>query len=658
MDPEDLPPGLVPDDGDLPPGLVPDSGPPEPRPRDLEGDATGSLNRYVGKTAQNNKRVTDDVMPTLSERTPMTQLADFDVRPEAPPRARDAVEIPQVVRDVANGLIGGFDRLSGASRRQNAMARITGHSPNSGPVEVPDSYSPGALATGGAQALTLGHADELGGAAASLVRGTPYRQEQEAAEARDARIQQEAPGSYAVGTVAGTAPWMLLPGLGEWAGEQAAARGAGGFVQGAARLAGSTAEGAAFGGAAAEGASTADAGSGEWRQDVGEGVAGGALFSGGAQAASELPGLTRAVAQRITGASGLDDAAARLRIRAAGGRSADMTRIAQRPGGVTRFADSLREAGLTGRAATTAEIAERAAPVREQAGARIGEILSEASANAAPANAYRSPPPLHNDVDRLVARIHSEVVAPLERSPLPEARSAARNMTQFLDVVQADRSPLTPERIHEIQRTLDRGINWRAQTVRETSVAGARRDARGVVRDELDRSLEASGARIGDPGLLDEYGQARRAFGAASEVRDWAEREASRGASNRLISPTDYVTGAASLVGAAADGDISAKDAAYAVGGVALNRLVRRREHSIAATGLEALSRALSRPQGAGAPMLSPALRNTLANAARRGSAVYAAAVFSALHTGTPEERAAIQAGLDGTEPEPTQETP
>ena len=616
----------------------------------------GEEDSPVGKPLRSLEDKQGDVMPMLSERTRAVELEPFDVRPEAPPRARDAVDIPQPLRDGFNATLQGLDRVFGMSNRAQYFARQQGRDPSAiRPVEAPDSYSPGAIAVGGAQALTLGHADELGGAAASLVRGTPYRQEQEAAEARDARIQQEAPGSYAVGTAAGTAPWMLLPGVGEWAGEQAAARGAGGFAQGAARVAGTAAEGAAFGGAAAEGASTADAGSEQWRSDVGAGLASGAVMSGGAQALAEVPGAVRGAAQRLN-VPGLQEMADRLRVRAAGGRTADIQRLGQRPGGVSGFADSLRDAGLTGARSTTAEIGERAATVREQAGTRIGEILSEASSSAAPSSGYRSPPPLHNEVDRLVARIQSEVVAPLERNPLPEARTAARNMSQFLDAVQADRSPLTPARIHNIQRTLDSGINWRAQTVQEASVAGARREARGVVRSELDRSLEAAGERIGNPELLDEYSRHRRAYGAANEVSDWTERESAREASNRLISPTDYITTLGSGVAAAADGDFSAKDAAYVAGGLALNRFVRRREHSLAATGLEALSRALSRPQTARSAVIPPALRSTLANALRRGSAVYAATVLSKLLEGTPEEQQAIRAAMQGTEPEPAEE--
>jgi hypothetical protein len=63
------------------------------------------------------------------------------------------------------------------------------------------TYSPGAMASGGADVLTMGHTDELAGAVGAL-RGQDYTQTRDARRRNAERMREENPGSYALGAAA------------------------------------------------------------------------------------------------------------------------------------------------------------------------------------------------------------------------------------------------------------------------------------------------------------------------------------------------------------------------------------------------------------------------------------------------------------------------
>lgn len=135
---------------------------------------------------------------------------------------------------------------------------------------VPTPAEAGAMARGAAQGATIGFADELAGAATALgpagMAAGPvdaYRSGRDAYRERDAQARAAAPGSFGVGSLAGSA---ALPGLG--AGKTAASGGWG-------LLKSALGTGAGYGGAAGLGFSESDTPVGV-AGDVAQGVALGA----------------------------------------------------------------------------------------------------------------------------------------------------------------------------------------------------------------------------------------------------------------------------------------------------------------------------------------------------------------------------------------------
>ncbi len=499
--------------------------------------------------------------------------------------------------------------------------------------------------------LSFGHLDEIGGALRSgAVSGEAYRREQQESRRRLDELAQRNPVSAGGGHAGALGVMAAVPGLGGLAGEAAAARGAGAIAQGAARLGGAAIEGAGFGGLSASGASEGSLGSDEYRSDVGGGVGIGAALGGGGQLVGELGSAGMSALRRsITGV------ADRLRVRAAGGRMADQ-RLLERtfPGGVSGMADTLRREGLSGPMMTTGELAERAREVNQRAGQAIGDIIDRAGQETGEAG-YRSAAGAGVDPHQLAATVRREIVEPLEAQTTQQARAAAASVNRWIDNVQevyGDRR-LTPADLQRLKRELDAVIPYGQAAALDRVGTEATRGARDVVRRELDTTVERAGQQTGDPAMLENLRRERAAFGATSRVGDWAEREAARESSNRLLSPTDYLTGVAGVGAAAADGELSAQDIAT-TGALALaNRFVRRREHSLAASGLENLGRALDVP---GRLRLSPTIANALRNARTRGPAAYAATVYAATMNASPEEREAIQQAMEGGAP--SQETP
>lgn len=125
------------------------------------------------------------------------------------------------------------------------------------------------LARGGANAATLGFADEIAGGLESLFTDKSYKQARDESRASYQRAKEENPIAYGVGQVGGTVASMAIPGLG-------LAKGAG--------AAATIARAAAQGGAAALGDSTADLTEGDFGGALAD-TAGGALVGGAIGAA-------------------------------------------------------------------------------------------------------------------------------------------------------------------------------------------------------------------------------------------------------------------------------------------------------------------------------------------------------------------------------------
>lgn len=594
--------------GDVMPELSAQTRVTELAPFDVQGDTRGV-----------------DTMPTRTARTPQTTLPETQVQGETSALRGDRVmvDLPPAVRegiDTVRRLR--HERESGGAgvTPLDLVVRPTTEDEQPAPAPEAVDFSPRAF---GAQAsAAVPFAEMIAAAARSRAGGRSYGEERASIRSELDAMDREHPTESRLGRNASMAAQMLaVPNLSGMAGEALATRGYGAGAQALGTIAAGSAEGALYG----TGLSHEDSLGG-----IAHDAANGALMGA-------LPGVVGGTARDVTAvrrelARGTGAAAIGQRVAAAGPTAAQLRRANDRIG-LPALAADMERLGMTGTTMTAPQIAARADEVVAQAGPEMGRILREASASTP---GYREGAPLGLDRSAIAARIHRDVVAPLEGRAGVEARQAARRVNSWLDDFHADPDALTPEAAHRAQVELADLAGYNANG--PNLAQDAYRDIRRVMGEAVDESLEQAGQRIGDPELARRYADARRSYATAATVRDFTGP--SRDTANRVVSLTDTI---AATGGALAGGPAGALTG---VAAAAANRWLRRREHSLAASGLERLTEALQQPGMV--ERIPPAVRNTLANAARRGPGVYAATVFSALHTGTPEEREAIQAAMEG----------
>lgn len=624
----------------------PDWAEPEDDAPDWAESAPAPRGRYASITSKPTETF-DDEEPEVRGRIntlPVTEVVGDVTR-------GDEVEIPDPIRRGMESIVNDLRRA-----HMDPMQRAADR--NAGGWTAPAGYDPAAIPAAFGQAVTLGHADELGAGIRAAARGSrdgridarAYEEELAGIRRREAALRERNPIGTNIGTGLGAlALGAAIPSASVAAGEAAAARGIGALGQFAARTGAAALEGSAFGAGAASGHSEHDAGSAEYFGDVAQGAGQGALLSGGIEAGTSVPGLI-ATGMRSLGRGARAGAAAQ-RLASAGARARDLQQAERTfPGGQQGLADALNESGITRGIETIEDIAPRASEVRRAAGTQMGEILSRASPQQAAddvAYAYREalPPAGLPRTEQVAQTLRERVVAPLRQRVGGRAASAAAELEDWIADMEgrAAGGALTPQRLHELQVELADLAKYDSNT--SNLATQAYRDMRRILGEEVDASLARAGETLSEPALASEYARARRHYGAASRAEEWARRQADRESANRLISPSDYAAAGAQLLNS---GSLLQGGAAWVA-----NRILRRREHSMAASGLERLASWADMPEAA--QILSPAVRQALANARNRGPAAYAATVYAATMNASPEEREAIQQAMEGGAP--SQET-
>lgn len=473
---------------------------------------------------------------------------------------------------------------------------------------------PTAGITGAAQGVSLGFADEAGGWMRSQATGRPYEVERDALRRMHEGAREQAPALTTMGELAGSAPYLLIPGGGATAAERVAIQGGIGAGLG-------TASGAGF----SEG-ETAE----EVARDAAAGGTLGVAFGAGGQLVGE--GGRAALGQVSRAASGAD----RARVASiATGTSRELTdtlmrEAASMPGGVSGVAERLRRLDVVPAAGTAQQVRQRAGEALDRVGhsGRLGEITEQLE-QTAPVARER----LLTALDRYAQSVESD---PVMRRFGSAVRRRAEDFAETL-----------PEQIG-YRRAVEilRGIG--DQTTWIDPVSGARppqdvargtyRSLRGELDDIAEEALgrgEAGGTyRDAQPGTasetpLEEYQRARLDTQAALFAQEWSDRALDRLARNRGISPSDY---AAAMIGGGGDGSmVRAGMSAIA------NRSWRLREGTVRATAAEIAQRVLqSQPERLGR-WAAPLMR-----ALERGGTEFGAA-HMALSSRDPEYRRAIE---------------
>ena len=444
---------------------------------------------------------------------------------------------------------------------ERAMARPKSSAPR---IQEPDTpvSSPEATARGLADVLTFGTAKYTapvirGGLEAVLPKGAaeylnlkPYEVEKAKYEEREDIAKQYEPASYLGGQAAGLGSQLLAA---PFAG---AAQGARGLAQSAFMTPA---------GQAGVGAIQAGAESGFDPLEVlkGAGTASALTKLGGMGATALQPKLESAAYERAAKATGADILK-------------PSRRIERLPGGRQAYGKQMLEQGIVTAGKNVPQIAEKAAQQEAKQGKIIGDIYAKIDKIAD----GKVP---EGTMENILAKIYKDVIQPLRKTASTADmadRVESAYVSRLANMIEEGYQPSFKGLHDEL-----RGIGEKAYTPTGTDkpLNEQMQKISKIVRGQLQKS---AGELQGGEDLVKKLKAANQKYSFATEAAQTAQEKATRMATNRGISLTDYITGAG-LAGAGG----ATMGVGGAIGGASLalvNKIARERGPQVAASMLNA----------------------------------------------------------------------
>jgi hypothetical protein len=436
--------------------------------------------------------------------------------------------------------------------------------PSAPRMQEPDTpvSSPEATARGLADVLTFGTAKYTapairGGLQAVLPKGVnellnlkPYEVEKAKYEEREDIAKQYEPASYIGGQAAGLGSQLLAaPFAGAAAGTRAAAQSAFQTPVGQAGV----------------GAVQAGAESGFDPLEVlkGAGTAGALTKLGGMGATALQPKLESAAYERAAKATGADILK-------------PSRRIERLPGGRQAYGKQMLEQGIVTAGKNVPQIAEKAAQQEAKQGKIIGDIYAKIDKIAD----GKVP---EGTMENILAKIYKDVIQPLRKTASTADmadRVESAYVSRLANMIEEGYQPSFKGLHDEL-----RGIGEKAYTPTGTDkpLNEQMQKISKIVRGQLQKS---AGELEGGEDLVKKLKAANQKYSFATEAAQTAQEKATRMATNRGISLTDYITGAG-LAGAGG----ATMGVGGAIGGASLalvNKIARERGPQVAASMLNA----------------------------------------------------------------------
>jgi hypothetical protein len=596
----------------------------DPRTGDTEYDFDPDEARNVGlQTVLQTPRSVQRRAGTTRQSDEVSPLAMMSGG-AAPAMAAAGGQMGAVGRGLLGGMVG--DDLGAAAVARHAR------------------YSPGAMAAGAGDMLTMGFGDEIGGAIRADDE-VSYEQARDTARERHADAAATNPGSYGLGMAGGMAALVGLPG-------PAQARALQGAGNAGARIGAAVGEGTALGALSGAGRSEADPDSLQFLDDTASGGVIGGLTAGSVQGGGEGVGalLRRLDPEKLRVRSAL------LRLRAMfgadnpprgpwremtgtrGGRSDRVVETLEdlQAAGVRRAGDApdVNDAAGESMRRAAESLDDAAARQAAQRAPRVADDVAGEAVPSAGAGPYRDPGAAEHVVDpqRIADRIR-ERAQELQRTRGvgPEVVGGAGGHgpptgmeAEAIRWEQAAAQPMTFQRAWEFRQEMGRPEYWTVGPRGTMSPAHAyRRDLYSIIREEMQRAADAV-----DPALASQFREGARRFAVTRPLSEAADEALLRSTQNRQVGLTDTIAATAGMASGGIGGG------ALAVG---LNKLLRGNEHKIAAGGLDMIRRAVERNPGALGPY-----GTILQTALRRGPGIFAASWY-ALSRQHPELQQRVQ---------------
>jgi len=431
-------------------------------------------------------------------------------------------------------------------------------------IQQPDTpvSSPEATGRGLADVLTLGTAKYTapairGGLEAVLPKGAskalgfdPYDVEKERYREREKIAQEYEPSSYMSGQALGLGSQLLAaPFAGAAAGTRAAAQSAFQTPVGQAGV----------------GAVQAGAESGFDPLEVlkGAGTAGALTKLGGMGATALQPKLESAAYERAAKATGADILK-------------PSRRIERLPGGRQAYGKQMLEQGIVTAGKNVPQIAEKAAQQEAKQGKIIGDIYAKIDKIAD----GKVP---EGTMENILAKIYKDVIQPLRKTASTADmadRVESAYVSRLANMIEEGYQPSFKGLHDEL-----RGIGEKAYTPTGTDkpLNAQMQKISKIVRGQLQKS---AGELEGGESLVKKLKAANQKYSFATEAAQTAQEKATRMATNRGISLTDYITGAG-LAGAGG----ATMGVGGAIGGASfalVNKIARERGPQVAASMLNA----------------------------------------------------------------------
>ena len=499
------------------------------------------------------------------------------------------------------------------------------------PVELPRPKTDEleSLARGATQGLTFGLADEaVGGLEAAFDVATTdksvsdfldlYKTRRDESRSNFKKAEQDNPGTYMAGDIAGSVASSFIPGLG-WTNATKAATTAGRL--GLAGLSGAV---------NAAGRSEADLTEGDVGQFAGD-VGVGAAMGAGFQAVGDKVGKLISSKAQLADDAGdaLKGAAERRAFKAAVGNQGKVYESAQRTGTVNRIGRDLLDEDVVTFGTSARNIAERAKGKQDEAWEGIEGLFSQIDETAP--DGVVSGKQIADDIVDFATKIDS----PNDRAAVEKLLEQAAEFEDMgsLTLAEAQRlknrykwDPRDPNKI-PVGKDAANHIYLALKNAQESGVERVIKPAGGgAAADQFADVLKTgSGTSFARPGSavlreaeavapelapaqrLELYKNLKKKFGSMATAEDAAETLANRQEKNRTLSLTDMMAAGAQYV--ANPGD-ALKALAVGVG----SKTLRERGSSMAAVGMDKLGDVVkASPEAFG--KYAPALQE----AARRG---------------------------------------
>ncbi len=227
------------------------------------------------------------------------------------------------------------------------------------------------------------------------------------------------------------------------------------------------------------------------------------------------------------------------------------------------------------------DLAERVGRARDEAGEKLGALRKQVDDATVETIGIRQ-------------RIDDEVLAPLRASDIPDVARKAKKVESALAALDGGVMPL--ERLTKLRQDLDSVIYPKSTGAGLPPLPPAHvaelQKARAILEDSIEQATETVIAARA-PQLSGQYGALKQQFRSFKQASQIAEKASLQDLGNRVLSPTDYLTGAVTGAAAFASGGVGALGsmATSAVAG-AVHKGIRERTSSTLAVIADRMARA------------------------------------------------------------------